>query len=88
MDSRADDRLHREFQRPVVDRKAQSPRIPEGRVYDGHALFRRQETHLSVQLTKKGRVEPYKSLNNLPEEILKIRVSIDLNSNYQKQYKI
>jgi transposase len=38
-------------QQPVLSREAAGTRIPDGGVYDGHALLRRRETHPPVLLT-------------------------------------
>ncbi len=50
LDSRPDDRCHEGSQQPVLSSEAAGTRIPDGEVYDGHALLRRRETHPPVLL--------------------------------------
>ncbi len=51
LDSTADDRLHGGAQQLVLSREAQSLRVPDGGIHDGHALSRRQETQPRLLLT-------------------------------------
>ncbi len=44
LDSRPEDRHHGRARKPVISREAAATRIPDSKIYNGHALLRRRET--------------------------------------------